>query len=318
MPGLNNRVHFACLGVSKCSDSTILNNIISADLSVDIKINSVLPQGSTKTVGTYADTPDAQFNYTEYLQPFIPISQEYGLNNFVGFKMNIGLDGTDSESYGGLFGGSSTLLSGVQGSPPHSAILVSLASLTSLSYNFPVNGFFTTTRSFTGYSKKAKSPATSFTESEADPEVRRRQHFSGTLPNGISNNAIQNIDVTYSINRTPVPEFATRKPYASYVNFPIETTVTFELLTQKLDSYDIDAMQTACKSISSITEDITISVCDYGSITIKKAFLTSIKYNGAEANSNSNQTMSVTYTSYESIDDIEPVIFVPDEDPCDN
>jgi len=318
VPGLNNRVHFACLGVSKCSDSTILNNIISADLSADININNFFSQGSTKTVGTYTDTPNVQFNYTEYLQPFIPIGNEYGLNNVVGFKINIGLDATESESYGGLFSGSSTLLSGVQGSPPHSAILVSLANLTSLSYSFPVEGFFTTTRSFSGYSKKVKSPASSFTESEADPEVRRRQHFTGTLPNGIASNAIQNIDVTYTINRTPVPEFATRKPYASYVNFPIETSVTFELLTQKLDSYDLDAMQTACKSLSSLKEDIVISVCDFGSVTINKAFLTSIKYNGAEANSNSNQTMSVTYISYEPIANIEPVVFMSDEDPCDN
>lgn len=316
MPGLNNRVYFACLGISKCSDSTILQHIISADLSMDININSVLPQGSTKTVGTYADTPNAQFNYTEYLQPFVPIAQEYGINNFVGFKMAVGLDGTTSETYGGLFSGSSTLLSGVQGSPPYAAIRVSLANLTSISYNFPVNGFFTTTRSFSGYSKKSISPPSSFTESEANPEVRRRHHFTGTLPNGISNNAIQNIDVTYTINRTPVPEFATRKPYASYINFPIETNVTFELLTQKLDTYNLDPMQTACKSLSSLKEDIVISVCDCGSITIKKAFLTSIRYSGAEANSNSNQTISVTYTSYEPIDDIEPVIIVPDEDPC--
>lgn len=312
MPGSNKRVYFACLGVSKCSGGPLLNNLISADLSLDININHVLSQGSTKTVGTYSDAPQAQFSYTEYLQPFVPIQDEYGLNKFVGFKMCIGSD----HQSGGLFGGSSAFLTNVQGSPPYASTMVSLANLTSISYNFPVNDFFTTTRSFTGYSKKPSSPGSSFTESEASPETRRRQHFTGTLPDGISNNAIQNIEVNYSINRTPVPEFATRKPYASYVNFPIETTVTFELLTQNLDGYTIDSLQTACKSTSSIFQDISISVCDCGSLDVKKAYLTSLRYGGGEANSNSNQTLSVTYTSYEAIPGIEPVIIVPDQDPC--
>lgn len=316
MSGSNRRVNFSCLGISKCKENTILNGIISADLSLSININQKIGQGTTKTIVSYSDPPSVDFSYTEYLKSFIPISSEYGLNDFVGFKMAIGLDTDGITSYGGLFSGASAYLSGVTGSSPYVAAGVSFANLRSVVYSFPLNDFFSVTRTYTGYSKTSPKPPTSFVESTANPSIRKREHFTGSVPSNLSQNALQSVEVSYTINRTPVPEFATRKPYASYINFPIETTVTYELLTQKLDSYVIDAMQTACKNNSRIQEDLAISVCDCGSLSIKKAYLTNLRYNGGGADSRDNQTISVTYSSYEPIDGIKPVSIAPDQDPC--
>lgn len=314
MSGTNKRVYFACLGVANCTDNTILNDVISANLSANININNIFSPGSTTPTTSYAEMPNVEFSYTSYLKTFTPITSEEGLNDFVGFNLAIGLDSDSNQSYAGLFSGNSTILSSGVGSPPYAAVGCSLSNLSSIVYTLPVDGFFTVTKSYKGFSKTSATPPSLFTESQSI--TKRRSCFQGTLPNGISDNAIQNIEITYTINRTMVQEFATRKPYASYVNFPIETTVQFELLTQKLDTYSIDSMQTACRNISPPKENITISVEGAGSLNISGAYLTNISYNGGSANSNDNQTMSVTYTSYLPIDGIKPVVISTGEDPC--
>lgn len=314
MSGNNNkRVYFACLGVAKCGGN-LLDKVISAEVGLSRNINNIFAPGLSDAIASYADMPDVDFSYTRYLDSFEPFENEDGVNSFVGFKMAIGLDSSNNTTYGGIFSGNSTLLNGVTGSPPHSVITCSPSNLASISYSLPVDGFFTVTRNYKGFARKAGSIPTGFSESEGN--VKRRQCFTGTLPTKISDNAIQNIEIVYSINRTLVPEFASRKPYASYINYPIETTITFDMLTQKLDSYVVNYLQSACKNEHIAPEDITISITDGGSITIQSAYLTNIRYSGGSANSNDSQTMSVTYTSYKSNSSIKPVITTPDTDAC--
>lgn len=325
MSGKNNRVYFPCVGISRCNDSNILKNIISSELGLSINVNNILSPGKSSPIAAYSDLPDIDFSYTEYMQDFLNIENEYGLNDFVGWDLLVGLDASSNQTFAGLFSGLSNLIgspakpgSRPSGSPPYSGIRCSLSNLVSISHDMSVDGFFTTTRSYKGYSKKIPSNVGKvFTESQATP--KRRQCYIEQLPSRISNNAVQNINVTYNFNRTPVVEFATRKPYASYINFPIETTVTFELLTQKLDSYVIDAMQTACQNVGLLQEDISITVSGGKNLLIKKAYLTSLRYSGASASSNDNQTISVTYTSYTDPcppNALKPVITMPDADTC--
>jgi hypothetical protein len=305
----NNRVYFACLGVAKCGGG-LLSKVISAELGLNRKVNTIFSPGSSSAVATYSDMPDTTFSYTSYLDTITPIANEDGVNNFIGFDMAIGLDNGSA----GLFSGSSSLIPNANGSPPYAAIRCSMANLVSLKYSLPVDGFFTVTREYRGYSKSSTNPPGSFTESQGD--VLRRQCFTGTLPANIANNAIQNIDITYSINRTPVGEFSTRKPYASYVNFPLETTISFDMITQTLDSYSFDALQSACKTQTPSAENITISIENAGAITITSAYLTDLRYNGGSANSNDSQTLTATYTSYTTFDGISPVIFSGEVDSC--
>lgn len=314
MPG-NKRVYFACLGVAKCNGN-ILSRVISTELGLTRKINNIFSPGSSTPVATYSDIADVDFSYTSYLDTFIPIDQEDGVNDFVGFDMTIGLDYNDStkQSFAGLFSGASSLLNDAVGSPPYAGVRCSMANLISLRYSLPVDGFFTVTRSYKGFSKSTADAPPPFSESQGS--VKRRQCFQGNLPASISNNAVQNIDITYSINRTPVGEFATRKPYASYVNYPIETSISFTMLTQSMDSYSFDALQSACRTNSPAAENISIVVDGAGTLNIGSAYLTDLKYSGGAANSNDNQTLTATYVSYQTISGIEPIIFSLPEDPC--
>ena len=133
----------------------------------------------------------------------------------------------------------------------------------------------------------------------------------------IGDNPISNISIDAKINRSFVNELGTRKPYASYINFPIEISSTFECIVQNFDSINFALDQTACKNSTAYKETIPIEVCG-STFTLIDAQLTNFSYSGGEANSNSNLRLSVTYTSYATPANAVPVIILPDSftDPC--
>lgn len=310
MPG-NNRVFYGCLGIAECLGNP-LSDVISAEYSLSRSINNIYQLQNKNPIATYGSNPDIEIRYTSYMTDGFPsLASEKGINSIVGFKLLTGSD--DSNSWPDI----------TQTNIPldKKAIGGSLMLLNSISYDLSVDSPFTIQRSYRGFSKPLMNAGgvVPFKSASGNSTqyIQLRNMFDGTLPAEISNNALQAINVTININRQIVNEFATRKPYASYISFPVETTCSFDLLTQDLDDYTIDAMDTACKNPKTYKQDITLSLCKGASITIPKAYLTSIRYNGGEAGASSNQTVSVTYTSYETPPALEPVLIMPDEDPCD-
>lgn len=295
MPG-NNRVFYGCLGIGQCGSGP-MSGIISAKYSLSREVSNIFAPGKSSPAATYGAMPNIEISYTKYLTSFAPLAQEDGLNSFVGFDMMVGSDSSSSNP---------NLNKTIRGS---------FMLLSSITYNLGINSPFTVEKSYIGYSKPAGGPGGTLPPSTA--KVLMRQSFNGTLPTQIANTSPQNISVSFKINRDFIGEFATRKPYASYIRFPIESSCTFELLTKDLDNYILDAMDSACKNPQTYAQDIVLSLCgNLGSITIKKAYLTSLNYSGGDAGSQDNQTLSVTYTGYASPDNITPVLILPDEDPC--
>lgn len=295
MPG-NNRVFYGCLGIGQCGSGP-MSGIISAKYSLNREINHIFAPGKTNPIATYGAMPNIEISYTQYLSSFTSLASENGLNNFTGFDMMVGSDSSTSNP---------NLNKTIRGS---------FMLLNSITYNLGINSPFTVEKSYSGYSKPAGGPGGTLPASTAN--VLRRQSFNGTLPSQIAETSPQNISASFKINRDFIGEFGTRKPYASYIRFPIESSCTFEVLTKELDQYVIDAMQSACQNPQTYSQDIVLSLCgNLGSITIKKAYLTSLSYSGGDAGSNDNQTLSVTYTGYASPDNITPVLILPDEDPC--
>ena len=299
MPG-NKRVFYGCLGVARCKEAAY-KRVISGSLSLSRSISNIFAREKRDPIATYGEMPSVDFTYNQYLSTLTPFADEIGINDPTGFDLLIGDDSAD-------------YISGTL-----SSTRCSFALLSSVTYNLPVDSFFTVEKKYIGFSKTTGSAsAAGFGSIVSDPILRRESFVSG-LPGQLNNQPIQNISINFSINRTHVNEFATRKPYASYVNFPLETTVTFEVLTQQIDSYSMDALESACQNPSSYKQDITISLsCGGGSITIPQAYLTNLNYSGGDANSSSNQTLSATYTSYKvaNSQQIKPVIIMPEQDPC--
>lgn len=304
----NNRVYYACLGVAPCG-SNGYTKVISGSLSFERPYNNIFTRGNRNPIATWGEIPNVTFTYKKYLDSFTPLADELGINDFVGFDLFIGSD-TDSNNNNNKVKENLTAST--------SGARCSLALLESVTYNLSVSEPFTVERQYKGSSKPLYTGSSSVPA--ASGNVARREYFVSGLPGRLNNNPIQNITISFSINRGAVEQFATRKPYAYTINWPIETNVTFELLNQRGESYTADSNIKACKNPTSNKENITISICGGTGITIPNAYLTSLNYSGADANSNSNQTITASFTSYDvtNSESIKPVIITPDsdEDPC--
>lgn len=281
MPGNNVHINrYKDLSVTK--GGSALSGLVSATYGFNRNINTLFTTGNSQPVAKYGDTPDIQVSYTGY-------------SNKVG-----GFDLGEANSFTNI------AINGKNG-----GVVCDLALLASVSYNFSIDSPFTITKTFKGYSKPAGAGGSSGLDEEFHAPAR--QDYTGSLPAGISGNHLQKVTAEISIERQVIQEFARRKPYACVINYPIKQSITYEVFSDSLDSVTIDDLGQACKNPSSEKYNATITACG-SSFTIANAYVTSINYSGGEAQrGGSPQTISITYTSYEDIPGLIPVIIFPDD-----
>lgn len=302
----NKRINYACLALAYCNGEPI-DGVKSVGFSLSRNISNIYSRGSSVPVATYGQLPEIEFTYSSHVtnsSGFPGFDNEPGLFDFVSFDMTIG---SDTEEYL---------------STPIDTIRASYMLLSSVTYNLAIDGFFSIERTFKGWNKTSECGLGMGRQSASSGTIMTRKSFleSSSLPSILNGTSIQNIKTTMTINRAFVGEFATRKPYASYITFPITTECEIEtLLTDKLDNFDFNTLQTACKNGPLYSQNMTISTCTGNSIQIQKASLTSFSYSGGEADTNgSNLKLTLKYTGYQSPSGINPVIYIDDSinDPC--
>lgn len=263
--------------ITASKDGGALNGLVSASYSFNRNFNTSYSIGSRSPVAIYGFLPDIDVSYTGYAS---------GIGGF-----NINEANTESV----------ITISGKNGS-----VNCANALLSSVSYDFNVNNPFTITKTFRGYSKPAGGGGGG--SSAGQPYIIKRQDYSGSLPPGLSGNYLIGVKAEISIQRQNIEQFATRKPYASVITFPISKSITYEVLASSMDSITVDSLITACQNPNSTKYTASISACGI-SFSIDNAYVTAINYNGGEASSTSSiQTISVTYTSYDDIQGLKPVI----------
>lgn len=305
----NKRINYACLALAYCGERPI-DGVKSVGFSFSRSISNVYGRGSSTPAATYGQLPDIEFSYSSHVTSgtgFPGFQNEPGLTDYVSFDMMIGSD-------------TSSLLT-----TPIQTLRMSYLLLSSITYNLTVDGLFSIDRTFKGWNKSANCGQGLGRLTASSGVILNRAAFSpqnSTLPSVVSGSAVQNINISMNINRSFVGEFATRKPYASYINFPIETTCTINTIIQNsLENYTFDLLQTACRNGPLYTENLKIATCAGSApILINRAHLTSFDYSGAEAQQGGgNLQLSLTYTGYQPPAGIEPVIYINDEDlndPC--
>lgn len=277
-PKLVNR--YPNIGVAKCGTSVC--GVYSAQYSLNQNIKSIFSTGDKNPTVTYSELPNIELTYSQYLTYF-------------------DLDYNDFNTASKL-----ELISRDQ------TIICDNAFLTKLSYSFTTDSPFTVTQTYTGYTKPLKSSLTPACIESEERHIFHRQDFDGTFPPGIASSAISSINIEISINRQIIGEFATRKPYASYVTFPITRSIKYECYNDGVDTYVLESIKEACGTTQEPTYDLTVSACSK-SITIDNAYLTELSYGGADAGRGSQpQMVSIGFTSYDSIGQIDPVYFFPD------
>lgn len=295
----NKRIFYACLGVSVGGGGR-LQGATSVGISASRDISTVFASQNKNPIATYAATPQIEINISSYLNSFTPLNSELGFS-----------DWTDIA----IFAGDDTcpVLAANQKN------VFNYVLLSSIKYNLPADGLFTVEKTYQGLNTKPCVISESCNPNAVAQSgtVKTRQYYLGGKPAIVGDNPISNITIDAKINRSFVSEFGTRKPYASYVNFPIELSCTFDCIAQDLDTISFDLAQTACKNSASYKESIPIELCG-STFMINDAQLTNFSYSGAEASSNSNLAFSVTYTAYSTPSGTVPVIIIPDDfdDPC--
>lgn len=266
------------LSVTRCGAP--IPGLVSASYSFRRSFNSIFQKGSSVPVATYGVAPEIDLSYTSFNGSFSVAEA----NVFSQFHIN-----------------------GTSGS-----VGVDFALLSSFSFDMSVDSYLKVTKTFSGFSKPSGGGGSS--SAPGQPLVIKRQDFGGNIPSLLSGNHLQKISGQVSISRQFIPEFASRKPYASVVQFPISASITYEFFTDSMDGLSVSVLQNACQNPESTEDNVGVSACSF-SFNLTKAYVTSIEYNGGDANSSGGfQTMSVTYTSYENLPGLNPIVYFRDDD----
>jgi hypothetical protein len=291
-----NRIFYGCLGIANCN-GTPIQGVQSVGLSVSRSISTIFTPGNKTLAGKYSNLPDIELSYTKYLESTTSFESEPGLSGYTGYVLLAGEDTSKCLGIGSL-----------------STIGFTNLLLSSVSYTMSVDGPFTIERKYKGWSTGACVNAGlgvfANCASNISSSLKRKGCFNAvSIPSEVSPHTIQSVTITFSVNRDFINQFATRKPYASYINFPIETTCTFDVIAKSLTNISFPE-PTVCSNVSAAENNISISVGG-GSIQVSKAILTALNYSGGDAKKGgSNLKISATYTSYETPASVKPFIIL--------
>ena len=294
---MSNRIFYGCLGIAPCG-GTPIEGVQSVSLSANRSVSTIFTPGKKTYSGKYSNLPDIELSYTKYVNSLTSFSSEAGLSDYTGFTI---LAGDDTKK---CLSGSLTTIGFKQ------------LLLSSITYTISVDGPFTVERKYKGWSSEACASGGLGVFANCDTPIvstiKRRGCFSGSsLPSEISAQTIQSVTITFTVNREFINQLGSRKPYASYVTFPVETSCTFDVLAKSLSSIDFP-QPVDCKNTSAVETNISLGIGG-SSISIDKAILTGLNYSGGEAKKGgSNLRISATYTSYETPSSLKPFIILYD------
>lgn len=278
---MSNVNQYPNLGVKE--DGTKLCGLYSAQYSLTRNIASIYSVGSSDAIARYGELPNIELSFSQHL-------------------------GAGDVNYTKISKESKIELTNRGGS-----VVCDKAFLTKINYTFNIDGPFLLSKTYLGY-LKGKGGGGSGSESCKDqgPIVYTRKDYTGGFPPGISSSALVSVNVEISIDRQLIGEFATRRPYASYIVFPIKTVFTYEAYTDGVDTLEIDDMKYACGNANQPTYSLNAAACGH-SVSTSNAYLTSLSYSGGDANKGAKpQTVTVSFTSFENPSkDLEPVYIFP-------
>jgi hypothetical protein len=294
----SNRIYYGCLGVALSTPSSfpsaLLPGVQTVGVTTSTKTEYILAPGIAVPHAYYSILPDISFTFSEAFQSLDSLSSISGVNNYIDLFMFVGEDDVacmDARKY----------------------IRCRYVLLESLSYNLNINGIFTSDKIYKGFSRYVCSTTSNITIPNCNSPIpnysvvgsRRSFNISGSsLPSILSSsNLLQSITINYNITRENIAEPATRTPYGSMTSFPIESTISFNLISQNLDSYNQNFNSSICQGLTNHIEDMTISVCGIGgsgnasSLSFNDMYLEGINYNGGDTGGG-NQEISIDYVCY--------------------
>ena len=196
-----------------------------------------------------------------------------------------------------------------------SAITMTGCFVNSLNYTFPVEGNLTEEVTFVGSHKSAAGAVTAPDDAPFPVivgHVLRRQNVmmgSSTLPAAVDGKRLSSVSVSTSFNREKMFTLGQFSPYHRFVNFPIEVTVTFDVIAGDIGndaSLLFDTINTECTGRTYGKEHIIIQLCKSDGATAytfdlgSGCSLQSVNYSGGDTGGG-NVTETYTYISYNDL-----------------
>ena len=206
--------------------------------------------------------------------------------------------------------------------------------VSSVSFNFPVDGNFTESVTLVGNHKKwytggngSRLVGVPKAGSLQTGDIMKRHNFEfETIPasiqpagasDGFKGDAVvQNVTVSTDFGREAINALGTKLPYHRYVTFPVEVTCEIEVIINDAKAQDVDALPLTDSNLTE--ESIKIKVWDEhqndaagiqgGASTLRhtidlgsKNKLTSVTYGGGDTGG-ANATYSYSYRNFNKLD----------------
>lgn len=197
-----------------------------------------------------------------------------------------------------------------------STITMTGCFVNSLNYTFPVEGNFTEEVTFVGSHKSAQgavaAPGGTTPAPAPNGHVLRRQNVmmgSSTLPAAVAGKRLSSVSISTSFNREKMFTLGQFSPFHRFVNFPIEVTITFDVIAQNIGNHAsllFDTINAECTGRTDTRERIFIQLCKSDASTAytfdlgSGCSLQSVNYSGGDTGGG-NVTETYTYISYNEL-----------------
>ena len=335
----NKRVLFAVYAVGLAGDGsttyTAIHGLQSIGITTTFNLEQVFEIGQLNIYENIEGIPDIEVTCEKVLDGYIPI---YCLATKAG-ATSATLSGRSNAKCSmalSIFGDTSDSASGT----PLREVNMSGLYVSSLSYNFPVDGNCTESVTFVGNHKLWKSSSFTFTGTlfnnldqplaltSGTGGVQRRENIKfGTLndtllpagdfggipgisSSGTNNKAsdgqfsahVQGIRVSSNFGRTPINELGRRSPYFRYLESPTEVTTEIDVISLEGDLVSATEDGVVPGSGTNLA-DKTIQIKLDESLKLylgTRNKLSSVSMTGGDTGG-ANQTMTYTYTSFNTL-----------------
>lgn len=328
----NVRTFYACqkvaLGAPSGSDGgvsqdyKVLNGIQSVGITTNYNLDPVYQLGRLEPGDLYEDIPDVEVSLTKALDGTNTIYQQ-----MMGEGTLTALSDQRSAVQLSIYPQENTRTTGTA-----TAVCTMIpAYLGSITYNFPAEGNFTEEASIVANSKTWGGTADDDVPDANMTGVARRQFLntasclfptgnadgpfnSGSLPSDFK---LQSISVSVDFGREEIYQLGERLPFTRYINFPVEVTSEFEVISALGDNASGSETAASCSNPKALMDQaIKVVLCDGMTLDLKsKNKLNSVSTAGGDAGGD-NVTYTYSYINYNDFQFTAPGEAV--EDPTTN
>lgn len=318
----NVRTFYACqkvaLGAPSGSEGgvtqayTVLNGIQSVGIETNYNLDPVYQLGRLEPGDLYEDIPDVTVSLTKNLEGTETIYEK-----MMGAGTLTALSDKRSAVKLHIYPQEVTRTTGTA-----TAVCEMIpAYLGSITYNFPSEGNFTEEASIVANSKTWGATAEADVPDISLTGVARRQFLnlsSTVLPTGNANGPfasgsipsdykLQNISVSVDFGREAIYQLGERLPFTRYINFPVEVTSEFEVISALGDNASGAETAANCSNPKALMDQtIKIVLCDGMTLDLKgKNKLSSVSTAGGDAGGD-NVTYTYSYVNYNDFEYTAP------------